>query len=145
TSAASPSMPLRKSTGGIATSTRTLIGGTIMRPPSRHAAQPSTSSRLQHRERGSYYHADGDLDLSRLSPGSRLVAQLEVLAHLRTYHGFERLRLCGLSGARDEFHLAAVVQSLKTLALRLIRPPPLATRARVASVDGVTVEAEART
>ena len=46
-------------------------------------------------------------------------------AHLKTHHGFERLRLRGLSGARDEFHLAASVQNLKTLALRLIRPPPL--------------------
>jgi predicted DCC family thiol-disulfide oxidoreductase YuxK len=44
--------------------------------------------------------------------------------HLKTHHGFERLRLRGLSGARDEFHLAAIVQNLKTLALRLIRPPP---------------------
>jgi hypothetical protein len=30
----------------------------------------------------------------------------------------------GTTGARDEFHLAAIVQNLKTLALRLIRPPP---------------------
>ena len=45
-------------------------------------------------------------------------------AHLKTHHGFERLRLRGLSGARDEFHLAAIVQNLKTLAFRLIRPPP---------------------
>ena len=45
-------------------------------------------------------------------------------AHLKTHHGFERLRLRGLSGARDEFHLAAIVQNLKTLALRLVRPPP---------------------
>lgn len=45
-------------------------------------------------------------------------------AHLKTHHGFERLRLRGLSGACDEFHLAAIVQNLKTLALRLIRPPP---------------------
>jgi hypothetical protein len=45
-------------------------------------------------------------------------------AHLKTHHGFERLRLRGLSGARDEFHIAAIVQNLKTLALRLIRPPP---------------------
>ena len=45
-------------------------------------------------------------------------------AHLKTHHGFERLRLRGLSGVRDEFHLAAIVQNLKTLALRLIRPPP---------------------
>jgi Transposase DDE domain len=28
-------------------------------------------------------------------------------AHLKTHHGFERMRLRGLSGARDEFHLAA--------------------------------------
>ena len=51
-------------------------------------------------------------------------------AHLKTHHGFERLRLRGLSGARDEFHLAAIVQNLKTLALRLIRPPPQAPPAR---------------
>lgn len=44
--------------------------------------------------------------------------------HLKTHHGFERLRLRGLSGARDEFHLAAIVQNLKTMALRLLRPPP---------------------
>jgi len=44
-------------------------------------------------------------------------------AHLKTHHGFERLRLRGLAGARDEFHLAAIVQNLKTLALRLLKPP----------------------
>jgi hypothetical protein len=30
----------------------------------------------------------------------------------------------GLTGARDEFHVAAIVQNLKTMALRLIHPPP---------------------
>jgi transposase len=50
-------------------------------------------------------------------------------AHLKTHHGFERMRLRGLSGARDEFHLAAIVQNLKTLALRLVRPPPEPARA----------------
>ncbi len=40
-------------------------------------------------------------------------------AHLKTHHGFERMRLRGLSGARDEFHLAAIVQNLKTIAMRL--------------------------
>ncbi len=44
-------------------------------------------------------------------------------AHLKIHHGFERMRLRGLSGARDEFHLAAIVQNLKTLALRVLRPP----------------------
>jgi transposase len=45
-------------------------------------------------------------------------------AHLKTHHRFERMRLRGLSGARDEFHLAAIVQNLKTLANRIWRPPP---------------------
>jgi hypothetical protein len=53
-------------------------------------------------------------------------------AHLKTHHGFERLRLRGLSGARDEFHLAAIVQNLKTLALRLAWPPPHLATASVA-------------
>jgi hypothetical protein len=39
-------------------------------------------------------------------------------AHLKIQHGFERLRLRGLTGARDEFHLAAIVQNLKTMAPR---------------------------
>src|SRR6266700_1177271 len=42
-------------------------------------------------------------------------------AHLKTHHGFERMRLRGLSGARDEFHLAAIVQNLKTLANHIWR------------------------
>ena len=40
-------------------------------------------------------------------------------AHLKTHLRFERMRLRGLSGARDEFHLAAIVQNLKTMAMRL--------------------------
>jgi transposase len=53
-------------------------------------------------------------------------------AHLKTHHRFERMRLRGLSGARDEFHLAAIVQNLKTLASQLWQPPPgtLATNVR---------------
>jgi hypothetical protein len=45
-------------------------------------------------------------------------------AHLKTHHRFKRMRLRGLSGARDEFHLAAIVQNLKTLASYFWRPPP---------------------
>ena len=45
-------------------------------------------------------------------------------AHLKVHHGFERMRLRGLTGARDEFHLAAIVQNLKTLANHIWRPPP---------------------
>ena len=44
-------------------------------------------------------------------------------AHLKVQHGFERIRLRGLTGARDECHLAAIVQNLKTMALYLVGPP----------------------
>src|SRR6202045_925070 len=44
-------------------------------------------------------------------------------AHLKVQHGFERMRLRGLTGARDEFHLAAIVQNLKTMARRFVGPP----------------------
>ena len=50
-------------------------------------------------------------------------------AHLKTHHRFERMRLRGLSGALDEFHLAAIVQNLKTLASRIWRPPRSAVAA----------------
>ena len=52
-------------------------------------------------------------------------------AHLKVPHRFERMRLRGLSGARDEFHLAAIAQNLKTLATQLWRPPPNAQPASV--------------
>ena len=45
-------------------------------------------------------------------------------AHLKVHHRFERMRLRGLAGARDEFQLAATVQNLKTIASHLWRPPP---------------------
>jgi hypothetical protein len=53
-------------------------------------------------------------------------------AHLKTHHRFERMRLRGLSGARDEFHLAAIVQNLKTLAKHIWRPRPYEPAACVA-------------
>jgi hypothetical protein len=43
--------------------------------------------------------------------------------HLKTHHGFDRMRLRGLSGASDEFHLAAIAQNLKKMALRLMTLP----------------------
>jgi hypothetical protein len=53
-------------------------------------------------------------------------------AHLKTHHGFERLRLRGLPGAQDKFQLAAIVQNLKTMALRRVWPPPDLATASVA-------------
>jgi hypothetical protein len=45
-------------------------------------------------------------------------------AHLKVHHRFERMRLRGLTGARDEFHLAAIAQNLKALANQIWRPLP---------------------
>jgi hypothetical protein len=48
---------------------------------------------------------------------------------------FEKLR--NQRGARDEFHLAAIVQNLKTLANALWRPPPNTQAVCGASVQTV--------
>ena len=45
-----------------------------------------------------------------------------LFAHLKRILKLDRLRLRGLSGARDEFHLAATVQNLCRLA-KLIPGP----------------------
>ncbi len=47
-----------------------------------------------------------------------------LFAHLKRHLGFERLRLRGLSGANDEFLLAATVQNLRRLAKLTTGPPP---------------------
>lgn len=49
-----------------------------------------------------------------------------LFAHLKRHLGFERLRLRWLSGAHDEFLLAATVQNLKRLAKLAAIPPPTA-------------------
>jgi transposase len=78
--------------------------------------------------------APGEIDWSAPERQTRAVAEflsglddekrdVDRFAHLKTHHRFERMRLRGLTGARDEFHLAAVVQNLKTLADRIWRPP----------------------
>jgi hypothetical protein len=48
-------------------------------------------------------------------------------AHLKTRHRFERMRLRGLSGARDEFHFATIVQNPKTPASHAWWPPCVST------------------
>jgi len=47
-----------------------------------------------------------------------------LFAHLKCHLGFERLRLRGLTGANDEFLLAATAQNLKRLAILMTKPPP---------------------
>jgi hypothetical protein len=47
-----------------------------------------------------------------------------LFAHLKRNLRFERLRLRGLTGARDEFLLAATVQNLRRLAKLTAIPPP---------------------
>ena len=48
-------------------------------------------------------------------------------AHLKRNLGFRRLRLRGITGAKDEFLLAATVQNLRKLARFLAHRPPRPT------------------
>jgi hypothetical protein len=48
-----------------------------------------------------------------------------LFAHLKRILRLDRLRLRGLSGASDEFTLAAAVQNLRRLAKRITHGPPL--------------------
>ena len=48
-------------------------------------------------------------------------------AHLKRNLGFRRLRLRGITGAKDEFLLAATVQNLRKLARFLAHRPPIPT------------------
>lgn len=58
--------------------------------------------------------------------------KVEVLfAHLKRIMNFDRLRLRGIKGARDEFLLAATVQNLKKLSQQRYKPPNLGIGAPV--------------
>ena len=47
-----------------------------------------------------------------------------LFAHLKRILKLDRLRLCGMSGASDEFTLAAAVQNLRRLAILTSQGPP---------------------
>ena len=55
-----------------------------------------------------------------------------LFAHMKRILKLDRLRLRGLSGARDEVLLVATAQNLRKLAKYLERPPPMAPAACVA-------------
>ena len=59
-------------------------------------------------------------------------------AHMKRIFRLDRLRLRGLSGARDEVLLTATAQNLRRLVKFLCRPPPLVAQAlsRIAGVAG---------
>ena len=87
---------------------------------------PNTPSRkvprAVHEEAREYARTLMETDAFAKSRDERKKIEMR-FAHLKTHHRFERMRLRGLSGARDEFHLAAIVQNLKIMALRTIGPP----------------------
>jgi len=70
-------------------------------------------------------HARALVDTEPYLQSRRERKKVEMLfAHLKRHLGFERLRLRGLSGAQDEFLLAATVQNLRRLAKLTAIPPP---------------------
>jgi len=50
-------------------------------------------------------------------------------------HRFDRMRLWGLSGARDEFHFDAIVQNLKTTSPSGLGPCACAARTVVLGIS----------
>ena len=56
---------------------------------------------------------------------------VELFAHLKRNLGLRRLRLRGLTGAKDEFLLAATVQNLKKLVRLCANGPPMTTKCAV--------------
>ena len=64
-----------------------------------------------------------DTDAYRQSAVDRKKIE-RLFGEIKHTHALDRLRLRGLTGARDEFLLAAIVQNLKRLANHVIRPPP---------------------
>jgi hypothetical protein len=80
---------------------------------------------IKHRPCGSAENIFTDPRVSPLAKGNPLNTSnsaeeiTQRFAHLKVHHGFERMRIRGFSGARDEFHLAAIVPNLQTLGLGL--------------------------
>jgi len=70
-----------------------------------------------------YARSLADTEPYELSRRQRKKVEM-LFAHLKRHLGFERLRLRGLSGANDEFLLAATVQNLRRLAKLTAIPPP---------------------
>ncbi len=70
-------------------------------------------------------HARSLVDTEPYVQSRRERKKVEMLfAHLKRHLRFERLRLRGLSGAQDEFLLAAIAQNLRRLAKHTTIPPP---------------------
>jgi hypothetical protein len=71
-------------------------------------------------------HARSSIDTEPYEQSRRERKKVEMLfAHLKRYLSFERLRLRGLTGAQDEFLLAATVQNLRRLVKLTAIPPPI--------------------
>jgi hypothetical protein len=85
-------------------------------------------SRDVHQDARDYAQALMQTEAYRVSRVAR--KKIETLfAEAKHIHSLVRLRLRGLSGARDEFLLTAAVQNLKRLAVHATRPPPQPTTA----------------
>jgi hypothetical protein len=85
-------------------------------------------SRDLHQDARDYTQALMQTEAYRVSRSAR--KKIETLfGEAKHIHSLVRLRLRGLSGARDEFLLTAAVQNLKRLAVHATRPPPQPTKA----------------
>ncbi len=80
-------------------------------------------SRDVNQEARDYTRALMETDAYKRSRSQRKMIE-RLFGEAKHIHALVRLRLRGLSGAKDEFLLTATVQNLKRLAKHAIRPPP---------------------
>lgn len=100
---------------------------------SEESARVHNISRAQLRTSGqpaAYARAGRHRSLRGLAPRAQKVEMR--FAHMKRIHRLDRLRLRGLSGAKDEVLLTAMAQNLRRLAKLLCRSPPHAAGACVA-------------
>ena len=103
-------------------------------------ARTVQEDRTRH-QRGARNHARSFKGTPEFERSSKARKKIEMrFAHLKVQHGYERMRLRGLSGARDEFHLAAIVQNLKNNGAASRRAAPVHVDC-LSSVPGKSVVA----
>jgi Transposase DDE domain len=86
-----------------------------IRAPSRRSAAQTSCVRSVHEESRDQARQLAGTPQFATSLNERKKVEM-LFAHLKTTLRFERMRLRGLTGARDEFHLAAMVQNLRRMA-----------------------------
>ena len=117
-------------TGGLTIQTRVSIRRLLRRPLSRvkRAESPASSHSATILQS---FACVANTEAFQVSRRERKKVEVR-FAHMKGIHKLDRLRLRGLSGAKDEVLLTATAQNLRRLAKLIWRPPQPIANARVA-------------